>query len=209
MAGAYLGQAAVFNEDFECSSNQAIAKISLHPNSINPYYLSTFLNCRYGQSQIERFRTGTGQPNLNLGLIKLIRVAEASDHFQQGIDQEVNAALDLRRKSSSIYNQTQTILLSELGLAKWQPKHRLWFVKNYSDTEQAKRIDAEYYQPKYEEIINAIEGYSGGYSFMKDEFKQNKSTFDIDAERTYRYVEIGSVNVSNGEISPSASQSFF
>ena len=204
MAGAYLGQAAVFSEDFECSSNQAIAKISLHPNSINPYYLSTFLNCRYGQSQILRFRTGTGQPNLNLGLIKLIRVAEASDQFQQGIDQEVNAALDLRRKSSSIYNQAQTILLSELGLANWRPRHRLWFVKNYSDIEQAERIDAEYYQPKYEEIVNAIVGYSGSYSFIKDEFKQNKSTFDIDAERTYRYVEIGSVNVSNGEISPSA-----
>ncbi len=166
MAGAYLGQAAVFNEDFECSSNQAIAKILLHPNSINPYYLSTFLNCRHGQSQIERFRTGTGQPNLNLGLIKLIRITEASDQFQQRIDREVNAALDLRQKSSSNYNQAQTILLSELGLADWQPRHSLWFIKNYSDTEQAERIDADYFQPKYEEIVNAIKGYSGGWNVL-------------------------------------------
>ena len=82
MAGAYLGQAAVFNEEFECSSNQAIAKITLKSNSINPYYLSTFLNCKYGQSQIKRFRTGTGQPNLNLGLIKLIKIVNASSKFQ-------------------------------------------------------------------------------------------------------------------------------
>ena len=166
MAGAYLGQAAVFNEDFECSSNQAIAKITLKPHSINPYYLSTFLNCRYGQSQIKRFRTGTGQPNLNLGLIKTIKIVEASNHFQGTIDKGVNAALELRRESINIYEEAQTLLLSELGLADWQPKHRLTFVKNYSDTEQAGRIDAEYYQPKYEEIVHAIKSYSGGWDTL-------------------------------------------
>ena len=200
MAGAYLGQAAVFNEDFECSSNQAIAKITLKPNSVNPYYLSTFLNCRYGQSQIERFRTGTGQPNLNLGLIKTIKVVEVSNHFQGAIDKGVNTALELRRESINIYEEAQTLLLSELGLINWQPQHRLTFVKNYSDTEQAERIDAEYYQPKYEEIEEAIKTYAKGYAFIRDEFRQNKNTFKIDDEKLYRYVEIGSVNVANGEI---------
>ena len=152
MAGAYLGQAAVFNEDFECSSNQAIAKITLKSNSINPYYMSTFLNCRYGQSQIERFRTGTGQPNLNLGLIKTIKVVEASNHFQGAIDKGVNTALELRREGVNIYEEAQTLLLSEIGLDSRQPQHRLTFVKNYSNTKQAGRIDAEYYQPKYEKI---------------------------------------------------------
>ena len=60
MAGAYLGQASVYYLDFEASSNQAIAKITLKEESIEPYYLSTFLNCKFGQSQINRFRTGTG-----------------------------------------------------------------------------------------------------------------------------------------------------
>ena len=166
MAGAYLGQAAVFNEDFECSSNQAIAKITLKPNSINPYYLSTFLNCRYGQSQIERFRTGTGQPNLNLGLIKTIKIVEVSNHFQGTIDKGVNTALELRRESINIYEEAQTLLLSELGLTNWQPKHRLTFVKNYSDTEQAGRIDADYFQPFYEEVNNKLQ--STGFVFAKD-----------------------------------------
>lgn len=200
MAGAYLGQAAVFNEDFECSSNQAIAKITLKPNSINPYYLSTFLNCRYGQSQIERFRTGTGQPNLNLGLIKTIKIVEASNHFQGAIDKAVNTALELRREGVNIYKEAQTLLLSELELTDWQPQHQLTFVKNYSDTEQAERMDAEFYQPKYEEIEAAIKTCPNGYTFIKDEFRQNKNTFKIDAQKLYRYVEIGDVNVTNGEI---------
>ncbi|MBI5101865.1 MAG: restriction endonuclease subunit S [Nitrospirae bacterium] len=166
MAGAYLGRAAVFNEDFECSSNQAIAKITLKSNSINPYYLSTFLNCRHGQSQIERFKTGTGQPNLNLGLIKLIRVVDASNPFQTKIDEIVNIALRLKRKSVDIYQEAQKILISELGLFNWRPKHRLSFVKNYSDTNEAERLDAEYFQPRYDEIVNAIKRYPGGWDTL-------------------------------------------
>ncbi|MCI5138889.1 MAG: restriction endonuclease subunit S, partial [Candidatus Electrothrix sp. AR1] len=156
MAGAYLGQAAVFNEDFECSSNQAIAKITLKPNSISPYWLSTFLNCKHGQSQIERFKTGTGQPNLNLGLIKLIKVVEASAHFQAKIEQLVKNALVSRQKSLNIYEETEILLFSELGLTDWHPKHCLSFVRNYSETEQAGRLDAEYFQPKYEKVLSAL-----------------------------------------------------
>ena len=58
----------------------------------------------------------------------------------------------INKQSEQLYSQAQTLLLSELGFTNWQPKHRLTFVKNYSDTEQVERIDAEYYQPKYEEI---------------------------------------------------------
>ncbi len=199
MAGAYLGQAAVFNEDFECSSNQAIAKITLKPNSIDPYYLSTFLNCRYGQSQIERFRTGTGQPNLNLGLIKTIKVVEASNHFQGAIEKGVNTALDLRREGINIYEETQTLLLSELGLADWQPQHRLTFVKNYSDVKQAERIDADYFQPKYEKIAHAIKSYSGGWGTLGCLVDLKDENFRPVNKTEYKYIELANI-AGNGEI---------
>ena len=199
MAGAYLGQAAVFNENFECSSNQAIAKITLKPNSINPYYLSTFLNCRYGQSQIERFRTGTGQPNLNLGLIKTIKVVKASNHFQGAIDKGVNTALDLRREGINIYEEAQTLLLSELGFTDWQPKHQLTFVKNYSDTEQAERIDADYFQPKYEEIIHVIKSHSDGWDTLGNLVQLKDENFRPADKTEYKYIELANI-AGNGEI---------
>ena len=199
MAGAYLGEAAVFNEDFECSSNQAIAKITLKPNSINPYYLSTFLNCRYGQSQIERFRTGTGQPNLNLGLIKTIKVVETSNHFQEAIDKGVNTALELRRKGINIYEESQTLLLSELGLANWHPKHRLTFVKNYSDTEEAERIDVDYFQPKYEEIVEAVKNYSGGWDALGNLVHLKDKNFKPVNKTEYKYIELANI-VGDGGI---------
>lgn len=156
MAGAYLGQAAVYYLDFEASSNQAIAKITLHEKSIEPFYLSTFLNCKYGQSQIERFRTGTGQPNLNLGLIQTIKVPLLVSQFQQAVKKVVLKGINFHKQSKILYQQAEQTLLSELGLLNWKPKHRLSFIKNFSNAQSADRIDAEYFQPMYEEIVRAI-----------------------------------------------------
>jgi hypothetical protein len=70
------------------------------------------------------------------------------------------------KQSEQFFNQAQTLLLSELGLTDWQPKHQLFFIKNYSDTQQAERIDAEYFQPKYEEIVKAIKDYASGWDTL-------------------------------------------
>ena len=71
-------------------------------------------------------------------------------------------------ESKEVYHKGQIFLLSELGLANWQPQHQLTFVKYYSDTEWAGRIDADYFQPKYEEIVNAIKNCPGGWERLGD-----------------------------------------
>lgn len=201
MAGS-LGKSAVFNEDFECSSNQAIAKITLKPNSINPYYLSTFLNCKQGKSQVDRFKTGTVQPNLNLGLIKLIKIPEASLEFQEKIDQLVNDALIRRKNSAEVYKKAKNTLLSEIGLDIWQPEHQLSFIKNYSDIKQVDRIDAEYFQPKYDEIIGTIKNYTGGWHILDDLVHIRKSVEVGSNQYTHEGVPFVRVsNISQFEIS--------
>lgn len=54
------------------------------------------------------------------------------------------------------YRKAETMLLGELGLLNWKPKHRLSFIKNFSATQSDKRIDAEYFQPMYEEVVKSI-----------------------------------------------------
>ncbi len=167
MAGAYLGQAAVYYLDFEASSNQAIAKITLKESLIDPYYLATFLNCVFGQSQINRFRTGTGQPNLNLGIIQTIAIPLLSDNFQKYIKNIVVEGIHFHNKSNDFYKEAEQFLLSELGLLNWNPKHRLSFVRNFSNTTSADRIDAEYFQPMYDEVLRAISS-GGDFSSLGD-----------------------------------------
>jgi type I restriction enzyme S subunit len=156
MAGAYLGQAAVYYLDFEASSNQAIAKITLREKPVEPFYLSTFLNCKLGQSQIMRFRTGTGQPNLNLGLIQTIKVPILNDEFQSLIKKVVLDGINYDKDRRRLYSEAEQILLLELGLQNWKPKYKLSFIKNFSDSQSADRVDAEYFQPVYDEVLNAV-----------------------------------------------------
>jgi len=51
MAGEYLGRVAVYDREEICSSNQAIAKVTLKKD-LSPYIISTFLNSKHGQNQI-------------------------------------------------------------------------------------------------------------------------------------------------------------
>ena len=58
------------------------------------------------------------------------------------------------------------------------------------------RLDAEFYQPKYDDIEKKLAELSSGRR-VKDFFRLVKDICDRRAD-CYRYVEIGDVNVSNG-----------
>jgi type I restriction enzyme S subunit len=165
-------------------------------------YLYSFLISKYGQHQILRSIRCGGQTGLILPDMRNLKISRHSVEFEKRLNELVVYGHSMITESKKIYVKAQDILLSELGLTNWKPKHQLSFVRNFSETEEAGRMDAEYYQPKYDEIENAIKGYSGGYSFIKEEFRQNKKSFTNDKKQLYQYVEIGSVNITNGEITP-------
>jgi len=182
----------------KCNLTENCARIIAY--SLLPEFIFVFLNSKFGQNQIHREKVGTAQPKLALVRVARFKIPILGDDFQRVIRNIVVESYADVEALEKCYNQAQALILSELGLTNWQPRHRLTFVKKYSDTQQAGRIDAEYFQPKYDEIEEAIKSYSGGYSTIGEEFKQNKSIFKIDNNKNYQYVEIGSVNVSNGEI---------
>jgi len=199
ITGVSYGKATVVTDEFVGANiNQHSVKMTV--KNIVPYFLSTFLNCKYGYSQSTRHVVGVTRPALDYSAIRSFSIPDLDAGFQEAIASCCRQAERSRKDSKDIYTEAQTLLLTELGLADWQPKHRLHFFKKFSVTERAERIDADYFQPKYEEIEKGIENYSANPIKVRDQFKENKSTFVVDPEKLYRYVEIGSVNVSTGEI---------
>ncbi|MFA4909694.1 MAG: restriction endonuclease subunit S [Desulfobacteria bacterium] len=160
-----LGKVAIAtNNDtksiFSCKSTIIRAK------SINSFYLLVYLNSNTGKLFSLRGKRGAIQEGLNLPDLKEIQVFIPSNKFQTLIETTVKKSFAGADKSKKLYSKAQALLLSELGLTDWQPKHQLSFIKNYSDTQQAERIDAEYYQPKYEEIVKAIKNYASGWDTL-------------------------------------------
>jgi restriction endonuclease S subunit len=138
-------------------------------------YILSHLNSKIGQIQILRLISGNAQPKLNVSDIENLRVPIFSDDFCKHISDLITKSITEIQVSISFYQKAEQLFLSELGLLDWKPKHELTFVKNYSDIQEAERFDAEYFQPKYEEIIEAVKKYKGGFDELGNLVKIKKS----------------------------------
>lgn len=162
---------------------------------LNPFYLSTFLNSTQGQLLLDREKTLSAQPTVAMSRIRELPVPLFSNIFQDLIEEIIKNA-NLKRKNSSIlYSQAEQLLLSELGLLDWELKHKLKFVKKFSDTQKAERFDAEYFQPKYEKIVEAIKKCKGGFDELGNLVKIKKSVEP--GSEAYQESGIPFVRVSN------------
>lgn len=167
ITGVSYGKSAVVTDEFVGANiNQHSVKMTVR--NIVPYFLSTFLNCKYGYSQSTRHIVGITRPALDYSAIKTFLIPDLDRVFQETIGLCCSQAEKLRKDSKECYNQAQTLLLAELGLADWQPKQQLTFIKTFSDTESAGRIDADYFQPKHDDIVNAIKSCAEGWDTLEN-----------------------------------------
>lgn len=177
--------------------------IGIKLNSYNrdvKHYIMTFLNSKYGNILTLRRISGNAQPKLNVFDISEIPIPQFNEEFYKKISDKIIKADELKQHSKSLYSQAEDLLLNELGLKDWRPKNTLHTTKKFSDFVQSGRLDAEYYQPKYDEIEKAIKSYKGGYDIVSNLFNQNVDVCDY-KKTEYNYVEIGDVNVGDGSVS--------
>lgn len=195
--GEYRRALVLEESDFQLGPN--ICLVRSKNKNINPYYLSTFLNSGAGQLLLDREKTLSAQPTVAMSRIREIPIPVLDIDFQNQIG-EIIASSKIKRKSANdLYSQAEQLLLSELGLLDWKPKHELAFVKNFSDTQKAERFDAEYFQPKYEEIIEAVKKYKGGFDELGNLVKIKDKNFTPKDNEQYKYIELANIS-SNGEI---------
>ena len=129
-------------------------------DKLNPYLLSTFLLSKYGRNQTVRETTGNVQPNLFLYKIREISVPIFSDDFQKRIESAVVYALSLLKRNQKIYNEAEALLEKEIGIDMSSIQDGGISVKSFSECFLIQnRIDSEFYQPKFDRIIDAIIKY--------------------------------------------------
>jgi restriction endonuclease S subunit len=200
-SGANFGQSASFKQKQDIYACADVLVIK-NTQDFKGGYLSTFLNTKQGRSLLDRGSYGMAQPHIASSYLYNLPIPKFNENFENIVDDLVNKSEKFKDQSKSLYSQAEQLLLSELGLLGWKPKHTLAFVKNYSDTQKAERIDAEYFQPKYEEIIEAVKKYKGGFDTISGQFRQNKKSFKKTPDKEYQYIEIGCVNISDGSVEP-------
>jgi len=198
----FVGRTGIFKEFSQEPIVFASYLVRIVPdiNIVTPEYLTTFLNTKYGVLDVKRrARISINQSNVNAEELKRVEIPLVDKALQLLVTDSFNEAFRYIQKSESTFKEAENILLSELGVSNWQPKHQLTYVKNYSDTEQAERIDAEYFQPKYEEVVKAIKAYKGGWDALGNLAKLKDKNFNPVEKKQYKYIELSNIT-GNGEI---------
>jgi len=143
-------------------------------NSLNFHYLITFLNSKYWKKQLEKKITWQVQEKITTIDIKTLKIPLLPESFQLEIEKIVKEAYEKQKLSKKLYKEAEQILLEELDLVDYKPKHKLIFETSAKEIEQAHRFDAEFFQPKYKDIIEKIESYEGGFDIVKNIFDWKK-----------------------------------
>lgn len=195
-SGANAGQCAIYLEDSHAISSSHT--FILKSGNLNPFFLAIFLNTKYGTALIEKGKYGSAQPEVAPYFLYQISVPNW-ENLPSVIEETYLQSKHLTELSKTRYAETQTLLLSELGLADWQPKHELTFTTDYASMQRAERIDADYFQPKYDDIINAIKSYLGSWDTVANQVHLKDSNFKPEPETEYKYIELANIG-SSGEI---------
>ena len=147
------------NKKATCSCKLAI----LRPKgNMSSELLSMFLLGKYGQNQIRKFIRGAVQMGLILEDMDQLFVPAFSKTFDYHISSKVNLSKELTEKSKTLYRQAEELLLETIGIGRdamhcVSTNSTKYNIKSFRESFLTTgRLDAEYYQPKYEEIIDKV-----------------------------------------------------
>jgi type I restriction enzyme S subunit len=148
-----VGKAAVVMEDTDCAYASYVFKIRPN-NQTTPQLLTVYLNSKYGRSEIERHQMISIQTNFSPERFKKCRIPRFSQPFQTAVSDIVNKAYVSLKSSKSLYIATEHSLLNSLGFNDFVPSDSKFSIKKLSESfRMSNRIDAEYYQQKYDDIF--------------------------------------------------------
>ena len=191
--GVGMRKACVVPKDtFEFSMFVSVALIR---PKINPYLLSTYINSRFGQLQLLRFNKGISQPDLHLEDIGRMLVPIFSSTFVAAIESIVLSAESLLKQSEFVFGEATNILNDCLKINVNEIESTRYSVKQYSKSfESTGRLDAEYYDYKYE----LIESQLTEATPLKRSCWLYDDTFIPNDNREYQYIELSNVDKVGG-----------
>jgi restriction endonuclease S subunit len=166
----------------------------------NRFFLWLFLHSAYGQALLWRTASQTGQPHLTLPSINEINLPKFDLKFEEIAERLYESSVLINEKSKVTYSQAENLLLETLGLADFQPSHEPINVKKFSESfGSSGRLDAEYYQVKYEDYESLVWRYKGGYEAFEIACSLKDKNFNPEDKTEYKYIELSNIGKS-GEI---------
>ena len=154
----WVGRTGIYYQNDDIQRTFASYLVRLNPkDSILPEYLCAYLNCKYGEWDVKRrARQSINQTNVNPEEVKEIEIPILDIDLQQKIQCCFTQANSLRILSQKTYSEAELILHNELGINSIAVTDVNVSQKRFSDFINSGRLDAEYYQPKYDGLFSRL-----------------------------------------------------
>ncbi len=202
MAGT-LGDVAFFRKDcLESNINQDIAKIKL-TKEISYEYAEVYFQTDFAKSQINVLSNGGTRSHLNFQQIKSFDVILPRPEVQSQIVSLIKKANKLKESKEvealKLLDSTSDYVLDELEIKLPELKNKVVYLVD-SEEVQNKRVDAYYYQPKFEEVEKAMKKAKFEVKELKEFAKVNDKLENIKNYKEINYIDLTSINKTLGRI---------
>ena len=153
IVGAIIGNLSLVTTD---NDSCKLAIIRPYAN-LTPEYIMTFLRSQIGQSQIQRYRRGSGQTGFILEDFGQILVPELAEVIMEFVKRCVLKAQQVYTLGSIKYQNALDRLYGQLKLQNLQlDKSNIKVLNIKKSFLDSGRLDAEYYHPKYDILFEQL-----------------------------------------------------
>ncbi|MCL2883960.1 MAG: hypothetical protein FWF49_00555 [Oscillospiraceae bacterium] len=176
-----------------CNISENNIGIKLHDYSVEEkHYILTYLNSSPAQLLVQRRISGNVQQKLNVNDVCLIPIPKFSEKFYVEISELILKSETTIKYSLSLYAAAESLLLSALGMDDFTPTNDPVAVKSFSESlGTSGRLDAEYYQEKYEDIENTL-----NTNDTVNDLCQIYDGFFIPRKGEYQYIELADIGTA-------------
>jgi len=197
--GEGVGNSSIVTSDWaNASYSDNVIRVKI--KYLDSYFVIVFLNSQVGNKYLERVKKGSARSLISKENIDLIKIFEPTPILVDYCKNSVKEAQRLVISSEFLYSQAENLLLEELRLKDFKIEDDLSYSVNLSKVKNFQRLDAEYFQPKYKELISKIKAQNTKPLLSMIENVQAKFNPILQSERKFRYVELANINSSIGII---------
>lgn len=190
----FVGRSAIVPKDYDYAFASYLFRIRPNRKYINSATLVAFLNSKYGRLEIEKYSMVGNQANFSPAKFREISIPVFSKDLNDKIEGITYRAFQKLEMSESLYSEAANNMLECLDLNDFTASSNSCNVKTLKESFiETGRLDAEYYQPKYDDILHHIQAYKYGSKNLAEICDIKEENFTPKDDTTYKYVELANI----------------
>lgn len=203
ITGISYGKAALYRSEYgESNINQHSVRMHFQKDLL-PEYVSMFLNSKYGKFQSDRKVTGNTRPALAYEEIKNFQIPVLDIRKQLEIKNIFDDSSKITNDSALFYQQAENLLLEKLNFKNFDIKENLSTIINFSNVLEAQRMDAEYFQDRYDKLVSKIKDKGakklGDIVSMKKGFEPGSEEYQEEGKLFIRVSSLSKNGIKNND----------